>query len=59
MGAPDYVGHMGDADGWFRYPAGRSAEHVNAGIFTSAAATASEPGGPAAAPRRRLPRSPT
>src|SRR5438093_8429298 len=36
MGAPDYVGHMGDADGWFRYPVGRSAEHINAGTFTLA-----------------------
>ena len=36
MGAPDYVGHMGDTDGWFRYPAGRNAEHVNAGTFTLA-----------------------
>ena len=36
MGAPDFVGHMGDGEGWFRYPAGRSAEHVNAGTFTLA-----------------------
>ena len=36
MGAPDFVGHMGDADGSFHYPAGRSAEHVNAGTFTLA-----------------------
>jgi len=35
-GNPDYVGHMGDADGWFRYPVGRSAEHINAGTFTLA-----------------------
>jgi hypothetical protein len=36
MGNPDYVGHMGDDDAWFRYPAGRSAEHVTAGTFTLA-----------------------
>jgi hypothetical protein len=36
MGNPDYVGHMGDAEGWFRYPVGRSAEHINAGTFTLA-----------------------
>jgi hypothetical protein len=36
MGVPDFVGHMGDADGSFHYPAGRSAEHVNAGTFTLA-----------------------
>jgi PASTA domain len=35
-GAPDYVGHMGDEEGWFRYPVGRSAEHINAGTFTLA-----------------------
>lgn len=35
-GAPDYVGHMGDAEGWFQYPTGRSAEHINAGTFTLA-----------------------
>jgi PASTA domain len=36
MGVPDFVGHMGDDAGWFQYPAGRSAEHVNAGTFTLA-----------------------
>ena len=35
-GNPDYVGHMGDDEGWFRYPVGRGAEHINAGTFTLA-----------------------
>src|SRR5262245_3917567 len=35
-GAPDFVGHMKDNAGWFQYPAGRSAEHINAGTFTLA-----------------------
>ena len=39
MGAPDFVGHMGDADGWFRYPAGRSADTSTRGPSRSRSTT--------------------
>jgi hypothetical protein len=53
MGVPDFAGHMGEDGGWFRYPAGRSAEHINAGTFSRRAP-------PGLRPRRlRLPHSPT
>ena len=36
MGDPGFVGHAGDDGGWFRYPSGRGAEHINAGTFVIA-----------------------
>jgi PASTA domain-containing protein len=36
MGDPSFVGHADDGEGWFRYPTGRGAEHVNAGTFVVA-----------------------
>jgi hypothetical protein len=33
---PSYVGHAGDDGGFFRYPSGRGAEHINAGTFVLA-----------------------
>lgn len=35
-GDPSYIGHAGDDGGFFRYPTGRSAEHINAGTFVLA-----------------------
>jgi hypothetical protein len=36
MGDPNFVGHAGDDGGFFRYPSGRGAEHINAGTFVLA-----------------------
>ena len=36
LGDPNFVGHAGDDGGFFRYPAGRGAEHINAGTFVLA-----------------------
>jgi hypothetical protein len=36
MGDPNYVGHVDDDGGFFRYPSGRGAEHINAGTFVLA-----------------------
>ena len=35
-GDPSFVGHSGDDGGFFRYPTGRGAEHINAGTFVLA-----------------------
>ena len=35
-GSPSFVGHAGDDGGFFRYPTGRGAEHINAGTFVLA-----------------------
>ena len=36
LGDPNFVGHAGDDGGYFRYPFGRGAEHINAGTFVLA-----------------------
>ena len=36
MGIPNFVGHAGDDGGFFKYPTGRGAEHINAGTFVLA-----------------------
>src|SRR5215218_9401252 len=36
MGNPSFVGHAGDDGGFFKYPTGRGAEHINAGTFVLA-----------------------
>ena len=36
LGDPNFVGHAGDDGGFFRYPTGRGAEHINAGTFVLA-----------------------
>jgi hypothetical protein len=36
MGEPNYVGHVDDDSGFFHYPSGRNAEHINAGTFVLA-----------------------